>query len=86
MPGIKECAAIAVPPPGGGPSQLVLVVVFKEGENQPLEKVRATMQAQIRNQLNPLFKVQAVRSTNSLPRTASNKVMRRLLRAQFQNE
>ena len=85
MPELKECAAIAVSPQGGGPSQLVLFVVMKPGSNLPLESIQKTMQTQIRSQLNPLFKVHAVEKIDTLPRTASNKVMRRLLRAQFQN-
>jgi acetyl-CoA synthetase len=42
------------------------------------------MQQIIRSQLNPLFKIQAVREIEQLPRTASNKVMRRKLRDLFQ--
>ena len=60
-------------------------VVMKPGSNLPLESIQKTMQTQIRSQLNPLFKVHAVEKIDTLPRTASNKVMRRLLRAQFQN-
>ena len=29
--GLKECAAIAVPPKGGGPARLVVVAVMEEG-------------------------------------------------------
>ena len=42
----------------------------------------AAMQAAIRKDLNPLFKIQRVEPVPALPRTASNKVMRRLLRSQ----
>ncbi len=39
------------------------------------------MQEAIKTHLNPLFRIYEVRSLERLPRTASNKVMRRLLRA-----
>jgi acetyl-CoA synthetase len=83
MDDLKECAAIAVPPAGGGPSMLVVYAVLEEGVHCEEEALAAHMQKQIRAQLNPLFKVHAVRCIDSLPRTASNKVMRRVLRAQF---
>ena len=43
------------------------------------------MQDRIRSALNPLFKIHAVVIAESLPRTASNKVMRRVLRDAFQS-
>jgi acetyl-CoA synthetase len=83
---LKECAAIAVSPPGGGPSQLVVFGVLKGNAQANESDLCALMQRQIRQQLNPLFKVHAVRLIESLPRTASNKVMRRVLRGRFQVE
>ena len=43
-------------------------------------ELKAACQAVIRTKLNPLFKVDRVVVTEALPRTASNKVMRRVLR------
>ena len=83
--GLKECAAIAVTPPEGGPSQLVIYAVTEAGYNATEQTLAANMQTKIRAELNPLFKVHAVRCIDSLPRTASNKVMRRVLRSQFSN-
>jgi acetyl-CoA synthetase len=40
----------------------------------------AAMNARLKSDLNPLFKVRAIHAVDHLPRTASNKVMRRLLR------
>jgi len=85
MDGLKECAAIAVPRAGGGPSQLVVYAVLEDGVHLAEEKLAEQMQKQLRETLNPLFKVHAVRCIPSLPRTASNKVMRRVLRAQFRH-
>jgi acetyl-CoA synthetase len=42
------------------------------------------MQQAIAARLNPLFKVHDVVITEALPRTASNKVMRRTLRAEYE--
>ena len=41
------------------------------------------MNVRIREQLNPLFKVKSVHIVDSMPRTASGKVMRRKLRDQL---
>ncbi|MEL6349196.1 MAG: AMP-binding protein, partial [Myxococcota bacterium] len=78
--GLHDVAAIAVPPPGGGPERLVLVAVAEPGRELDAEAVRLQAQQAIRAALNPLFKVAAVRFVDALPRTASNKVMRRILR------
>jgi acetyl-CoA synthetase len=74
--GIQDAAAIAVPPPGGGPSQLVIFAVA----SAPWDDLRERMQRAIRQHLSPLFKIRDVRVMEALPRTASNKVMRRVLR------
>ena len=82
--GVREVAAIAVPPAGGGPSLLVIYVVMQPEANFEAEALQSGMQQIIRSQLNPLFKIQAVREIEQMPRTASNKVMRRKLRDLFQ--
>ncbi len=80
-PGLQESAAIAVEPPGGGPSKLVMyVVVNDEADRGDLMSV---MQRRIRDQLNPLFKIAEVVVVDVLPRTASAKVMRRSLRDDY---
>ena len=45
-----------------------------------LQELKLQCQRAIRSSLNPLFKLERVLLRDSLPRTASNKVMRRLLR------
>jgi acetyl-CoA synthetase len=80
--GVLETAAIASDPAGGGPSRLVLYVVMKPGATvgaDPVE-LRELLQRAVSSQLNPLFRVHDVRVIDALPRTASNKVMRRVLR------
>ena len=75
--GVVESAAIALAPAGGGPSELVLCVVAPGGDP---DAIRTAAQQAIRSRLNPLFKVTRVDLIPLLPRTASGKVMRRVLR------
>ncbi|KAI5081101.1 hypothetical protein GOP47_0004284 [Adiantum capillus-veneris] len=83
-PSVLETAAIGVPEAGGGPEQLLIVVVLKESSDAVSnELLKQKFNATIQQKLNPLFKVASVAVANSLPRTASNKVMRRMLRSQF---
>lgn len=77
--GVVETAAIAVSPNGGGPAELVLFVVLS-GDDLDLDSLQNEMQNRIRRELNPLFKIAKLKPIDRLPRTASNKVMRRQLR------
>jgi len=81
VPGITETAAIAVDS-GDGPSQLVIYAV-PIAANASREPLLATLQSTIKRDLNPLFKIHDLVLVPTLPRTASNKVMRRELRAQY---
>ncbi|KAM1186652.1 hypothetical protein PS2_015466 [Malus domestica] len=82
---VLETAAIGVPLAGGGPEQLVIAVVFKNSDNPTadLNQLRMSFNSAVQKKLNPLFKVSKVVPLPSLPRTATNKVMRRILRLQF---
>ncbi len=80
---VKESAAIAVYPEEGGPAKLVIyTVTHKPADPTELKKL---FQQAIRQKLNPLFKVHDVVITGKLPRTASGKIMRRLLRKDYGN-
>ena len=81
---IKEAAAIAVSPKGGGPSNLVVYYVENTSHLTSEEKLGQTKTC-IQKQLNPLFKVSDLVEIDLLPRTASNKVMRRKLRELYEN-
>lgn len=82
---VAEAAAVGVPAPGGGPEQLYLFLVPKDSSSSSSgagAALKQQCQAAIRSQLNPLYKVESVVLVQALPRTASNKVMRRVLRDQ----
>ncbi len=82
--GVRETAAVAVSPPGGGPSMLVVYAVPAGETELNAADLRSAMQQAIRAELNPLFQVHNVVITEALPRTASNKVLRRELRAEYE--
>ena len=82
--GIQETAAVAVSPRDGGPSQLVVYTVpAASGAEKPTQQeIHGALQAALSGHLNPLFRIHDIVIVDALPRTASNKVMRRLLRQQ----
>lgn len=79
---IDQAAAISAPGKGGGPELLHLFVVLRGQGGADAQGLAAECQGALRKHLNPLFKVQQVHMCDTLPRNASNKVMRRLLRQQ----
>ncbi|KAL0431003.1 UNVERIFIED_CONTAM: putative acyl-activating enzyme 17, peroxisomal [Sesamum radiatum] len=86
--GVLETAAVGVPPAGGGPERLVIAVVFKNPDKPitDLSNLSASFNSALQKKLNPLFKVSEIVPLPSLPRTATNKVMRRVLRQQFSQD
>jgi acetyl-CoA synthetase len=80
--GVAEVAAVAVPPPDGGPDRLVVFAVPSH-EGSDVDALRSAMQQLVRSRLSPLFKVHEVVLIDALPRTASHKVMRRTLRSGY---
>jgi acetyl-CoA synthetase len=75
--GVRETAAVAV----SRPSKLIVFAVPRRA--RAAEALRADMQKAIRDHLNPLFRIHDVVLVDALPRTASNKVMRRVLRDRY---
>jgi acetyl-CoA synthetase len=77
-PAVLESAAIGQPPEEGGPEALVVHVVLRE----PIEpsRLEGELSRMLARRLNPLFRVGRVEVLDSLPRTASNKIVRRALR------
>ena len=82
--GVVETAAIAVTPKTGGTSHLVAYAVTEVDKWSDRSKLKAELQNQFHQYLNPLFKITDVVLIDTLPRTASTKVMRRVLRAQYE--
>ena len=79
--GVKESAAVAVPLQGSGPNDLIVFIV-PHADTAPDETAfRDRLNQAVRSRLNPLFKIRKVEFLDALPRTASNKVMRRQLRS-----
>ena len=86
--GIREAAAVAVSPAGGGPGQLVVFAVCHDpGDSKEwLDQITETVRVHIKDELNPLFRLERLVIVDQLPRTASNKVMRRVLREQVASD
>lgn len=82
VPGVVETAAVAVAP-DDGPGRLVIYAVCRGPDAPPRDELLRLMREAVRSELNPLFKVDDVVVVPALPRTASNKVMRRTLRAEY---
>ena len=78
---VRESAAIAVPSSGGGPSVLVLFLVLDQ--QLTFEEMFKAVNSIIADRINPLFKLTDLRIVPELPRTASNKVMRRKLKEAY---
>ena len=84
-PGVAELAAIAVPPPDGGPARLIICAGTGSSTPPDAADLQAVMQQAIKSKLNPLFKIHEVYMREHLPRTASNKIIRRQLRQQYED-
>lgn len=79
--GVRECAAVGVRPSGGGAERLVIFAVVDGGLDAGA--LRAELARELAARLNPLFKLHDVVVVERLPRTASNKLMRRELRSAY---
>jgi acetyl-CoA synthetase len=79
VPGIEDIAAVAVSP-GGGPSQLVIFAVVASEYREKSDQLLTSLQQAVRRDLNPLFNIHELVCVDLLPRTASNKLLRRTLR------
>ena len=80
-PEVYEAAAVAVQPGGEGAEQLVVFAVLQERVDDA--ELQRQLGKAIARELNPLFKIHDLVVVDSLPRTASNKLMRRELRRQY---
>lgn len=83
LTGLREVAAVAVPPAEGGPDRLMIFCAMEDNNVRTNEQLKTDCQQLISSGLNPLFRIHQVVTMDALPRTASNKIMRRLLREQI---
>lgn len=81
-PAVLETAAVGIPPKEGGADRLVVFAVLQDGQDASGD-LKSDLQGRIKEGLNPLFRIHDVVVVEKLPRTASNKVMRRELRADY---
>ncbi|KAK8962077.1 putative acyl-activating enzyme 18, peroxisomal [Platanthera guangdongensis] len=77
---VMETAAISFRSRASGPEQLVLFAVLEPGVAKDEASLKTKFQRAIQLELNPLFKICFVKVVPEFPRTASNKLMRRVLR------
>lgn len=81
---VNELAAIAVPSNKTGPNLLVIYATT----NHPVDKLelKSELQQIINTHLNPLFKISDVVLCSQLPKTASNKILRKELRKLYEKK
>lgn len=80
---VTETAAVAISPIEGGPGELVIYTVLKKPLPLNTDALKSRFQETLKSRLNPLFRIKKVILTDVLPRTASNKIMRRVLRDNY---
>lgn len=83
---ILETVAVSAAPPNGGPEQLAIFVVLTGGTIISPDTLKKRFSRAIQSNLNPLFKVSSVKIVPMFPRTASNKLLRRVLRDQWKQD
>ena len=82
VPGVREVAAVAASR-AGGPCLLVVFAACPKQYGWSKDELLLSMQHAIKRELNPLFKIHDLVLVDALPRNGSNKVIRRLLRDQW---
>ena len=79
---VSESAAVAVQPGGEGAEKLVVFAIARKDADP--DQLLTELRRLISKEINPLFKIHDLVLVDSLPRTASNKLMRRNLRDRYQ--
>lgn len=79
---IQDIAAIGIAPKSGGPEELYLICQVKT--TIEIKVFTQQLQSIIKEKLNPLFKIKEVILWETLPRTASQKLQRKLIKKRIQ--
>ncbi len=82
-PAVSESAAVAVQTGGEGAEKLVVFVIAAKDADP--DQLLSDLRRMVSAELNPLFKIHDLILVASLPRTASNKLMRRELRDHYRD-
>ncbi len=81
---IKECAAVSFRKTSSGPESLGAFVVLNS-KGTELNEIKKELNILLTEKLNPLFRITEIRAINELPRTASNKLIRRELKKKLES-
>ncbi|NLS93256.1 MAG: AMP-binding protein [Planctomycetaceae bacterium] len=81
--GIGETGAVSFVPQSGGLEHLVVYVVLEPDAEFDGRRLKGTLQQVLAERLNSLFRIHDLIVVDALPRTESNKMMRRELRRQY---
>jgi acyl-coenzyme A synthetase/AMP-(fatty) acid ligase len=77
---VVEVAVVGV----GSPSEIMVAVVLHQNHTSiDIDNLTIELRKLIKTSINPLFHINRVVVMDTLPRTASNKVMRRVIRDSF---
>lgn len=79
---VGECAAVAARVEG---TERLVAYVVPEREGLDPARLREELGERLKRELNPLFRLHDVVLVDALPRTASNKLLRRKLRARYES-
>lgn len=81
--GIHETGAVSIKLPQDSLERLVVYVVPEPGVPADPRRLKAALQDELSRRLNSLFRIHDIVVVEALPRTASNKMMRRELRRAY---
>lgn len=80
-PGVAEAAAIGIPDPAGLKGQVIKVFVLLSKGTKPSKKLEQELKRHVARVVGPIAVPAQIEFVDSLPKTRSGKIMRRLLRA-----
>jgi acetyl-CoA synthetase len=79
-PAVAEAAVVGFPHPLKGEGIFAFVTIVKSGQRSPSDALAAELRKHVAREIGPIARPDEIRFTDSLPKTRSGKIMRRLLR------